>query len=76
MRLSAFAAPWLRSRSCHFKRRLSRVSLTPDPFTDVGWAIGDSYPVQFVDRQKIDGFTVDQLDVFEIEGQYASFFFQ
>lgn len=55
---------------------LSRFAFTPDPLTDIQWAVVDSYPVRFVDRQKFYGLAVHQTDVFEIESQYTAFLFQ
>jgi len=55
---------------------LSRFAFTPDPLADIQWAVVESQPVRFVDRQKFYGLAVHQTDVFEIESQYTAFLFQ
>jgi hypothetical protein len=54
----------------------TRFSFTSDPFTNIQWAVVDSYPARFVDRQKSYGVTVHQTEVFEIESQHIVFLFQ
>ena len=55
---------------------LARFSFTFDPFTDIQWAVVDSYPVRLVDRQKFYGVSIHQSDIFEIESQHFVFLFQ
>ena len=55
---------------------LHRFSFTSDPLTDIQWAVVDSDPLRFVERQKSYSLAIDQTDLFEIEGQCGAFLFQ
>jgi hypothetical protein len=63
--------------SCSDGRQcVSALSLSLDPFTDIGRTIPEFRSLGLAESKEFHGFSVDKKNVFEIDGEAARFLFQ